>query len=256
MHGVLLTIKWCPTCNLYRPPRATHCGICDNCVSRFDHHCPYVGNCVGIRNYRYFLIFIFSTFLMVAFGTAHCVSLIVLKSLRLGFVPAYFDNPVSFVGAFAVGIIAFITTVMVGVLVVFTSYMISSGRTTNENIKTLFAHSFNPWDDGCIKNWFRACCPPTHPATVFPREYVWIPGRKKQTNKSTKGDTCDVFVCKFLFTCMCFVQLKGNSISPHATFFASTFLAVNFLHGHRCAYDYRWHHTERSNRLSNVGTGD
>ena len=51
--GVML--RWCKTCKLWRPPRASHCGACGYCMYRFDHHCPVVGTCIAKRNHRWFL---------------------------------------------------------------------------------------------------------------------------------------------------------------------------------------------------------
>ena len=55
----IFTERKCETCGIIRPPTASHCRYCDNCVLNFDHHCFYISNCVGKRNHKYFYLFLF-----------------------------------------------------------------------------------------------------------------------------------------------------------------------------------------------------
>ncbi|CAA3023672.1 probable S-acyltransferase 14 [Olea europaea subsp. europaea] len=62
-------IRFCRKCNQLKPPRCHHCSVCGKCVLKMDHHCVWVVNCVGALNYKYFLLFLFYTFLETSLVT-------------------------------------------------------------------------------------------------------------------------------------------------------------------------------------------
>jgi hypothetical protein len=58
----------CRTCKFPKPARSKHCSICKTCVSRMDHHCIWVNNCLGRGNYKWFLALLLSTGILIAYG--------------------------------------------------------------------------------------------------------------------------------------------------------------------------------------------
>ncbi|KAL6045110.1 Palmitoyltransferase [Balamuthia mandrillaris] len=58
-------VRWCTKCEEFKPPRSHHCSDCKACTLKMDHHCPWVGNCVGHYNHKYFFNFlVFATLAM------------------------------------------------------------------------------------------------------------------------------------------------------------------------------------------------
>eukprot|EP00347_Sterkiella_histriomuscorum_P001842 403370469 len=61
-------VKMCKKCdNSWKPERAHHCSECGNCIFKMDHHCPWINNCVGVKNLKYFMLFIIYTGLSAAY---------------------------------------------------------------------------------------------------------------------------------------------------------------------------------------------
>lgn len=62
----------CPKCMVIWTPRSWHCNICDRCVEWFDHHCPWINNCIGTNNHGFFLTFIIFLYFYLLMITIFC----------------------------------------------------------------------------------------------------------------------------------------------------------------------------------------
>lgn len=54
--------RWCSKCSAPKPDRCHHCRQCGRCVLKMDHHCPWLlDSCIGLRNYKAFVLFLLYT---------------------------------------------------------------------------------------------------------------------------------------------------------------------------------------------------
>jgi len=51
--------RHCKWCAKYKPDRCHHCRVCRTCILKMDHHCPWIYNCVGFANHKYFFLLLF-----------------------------------------------------------------------------------------------------------------------------------------------------------------------------------------------------
>lgn len=50
--------RYCKRCQAWKPERSHHCSVSGRCVLKMDHYCLWVVNCVGLLNYKAFLLFL------------------------------------------------------------------------------------------------------------------------------------------------------------------------------------------------------
>jgi hypothetical protein len=137
----------CHSCHVLRPVRSKHCKVCRKCVHVFDHHCPFIGNCVGVGNYRWFVLYVVNVLLATLLFIT--TSVIYLKDA--GFDLLVFGTLI-YILSFAL---------MVGALAVYHTQLIALNLTTNEHQNywrydyfkdAVTGRSRNPFDKGVWQN--------------------------------------------------------------------------------------------------------
>lgn len=68
-QGLSGTFTVCQFCNVIRIERTSHCYDCNACVLELDHHCPWMGQCVGKYNLFYFYGFLWAIVILIVFTT-------------------------------------------------------------------------------------------------------------------------------------------------------------------------------------------
>jgi palmitoyltransferase ZDHHC9/14/18 len=149
-------VQYCHTCRIIRPPRAKHCRYCDNCVEVFDHHCPWTGTCIGVRNYGYFCVFVTLTTLNAAFACAVSSYLIFLwfeGRDTEGPIMTYVRD----IAAPLTCVFTFLIFLLVGALLTFHLFLIGRQQTTNEFLRGV-RPSNSDYKNSTTGNVVRLCC--------------------------------------------------------------------------------------------------
>ncbi|XP_043849448.1 palmitoyltransferase ZDHHC19 [Dromiciops gliroides] len=147
-------LQWCQSCCYHRPPRTHHCSRCNICVEDFDHHCKWVNNCIGQRNFRCFMLLVFSLCLYTAALFSACLAFLIRTSHQ----PFSMDKAFAIVVAVPAAAFLLPLLLLLGLQVLF----MSSAQRFYE-VKYRYLQGYNPFDRGCATNWYLAFCAPVGP---------------------------------------------------------------------------------------------
>ncbi|KAK8649845.1 hypothetical protein V6N13_139499 [Hibiscus sabdariffa] len=163
-NPALLAGNWsqlCTTCKIVRPLRAKHCSVCDRCVEQFDHHCPWVANCVGKKNkWDFFIFIVLEVSAMLITGGVAMTRILTDPMAPSTFSPLLNHARTHHIGALSFLIADILLLLGAAALTISQAFQISRNITTNE-MANIMRYSYlrgadgqsrNPYDHGCWKN--------------------------------------------------------------------------------------------------------
>ena len=148
--------RWCETCKLLRPPRASHCQHCGNCVDGFDHHCGMIGACIGVRNLKFFCLFLWATSLLTIDVAGWSIYYFAARDSFENQITDEDNVDHTNIGTLVLAIFCCLVLATVGWFAVLYAYHACSSLTLREAEKRsyLFGAFPNPFDRSCPSN----CC--------------------------------------------------------------------------------------------------
>ena len=193
INGHIYRLNYCYSCSLFRPPRTSHCSLCDNCVERFDHHCLWLGTCIGKRNYRYFYFLISSLSAAAIFRLCYSLYYVINQSKKLKNKEEYNKLILWGLAALAFFDVLFIACFM-GKLFILHTWLVFNSKTFYEDIKKKFRNvpSINPFRKYLLYTWKRIICKkPPKSSLLFALEKKSEKERKKKGNERYKEEIKD-----------------------------------------------------------------
>lgn len=148
--------RFCKFCKKSKPPRSHHCHVCKSCVLRMDHHCPWVNNCVGFYNHKYFVLFLL--YLWTGCGFVSVISIFPFRAVKT-FYEAGDGVRGALLFSFVIAISVFLA---LSLLLGWHIYLVFTGQTTIEfyynrtkaRQSRMRGELFqNEYDLGSSKNW-------------------------------------------------------------------------------------------------------
>ena len=192
IQGHMINVNYCYTCFHFRPPRTSHCAECDNCVLNFDHHCLWMGTCVGKRNYKYFYYILFLTSFCSLIQSFSAVGYIInhfVHSNFKSFDSKYIIISLAFVIFFDVMFIIFF---LFKLCLVHTK-LLYAGLTFYEFIKKKFFEALNikPYSRGFWKNIYNKICRKVPRSKLNLKELNDFPKESPETKNENKNEDID-----------------------------------------------------------------
>jgi len=158
------THRLCITTETILPWRSKYCKEAGFVIERFDHYCPWVGNAVGLKNYRMFIFYML----------LETSALILYVILDYAFVHLEHDSSFQEGNAWDITgmVLAFILGFQTGflilhnlALIIVHFWLISSNLTTSDYLKWWKypylndgGNFVNVYDQGCFSNWMQFLC--------------------------------------------------------------------------------------------------